>query len=734
MGRLLSLLYAAALLSAPLVAQTVPLDTAWSDSAGVTRSMHHLATAILASQPPAPLAAWDRFRLQLAAGPTDPPTASPGALDAAYAVFAQAERLSVGGGRPFAAALPQAFHDVFTRIDDRTAALAIRTLIVPAAVSQGAWRSALAAVRGKAALPRSDAIQLVRAYLRDRVYGAIAPLAPPLVGADDRRRYIIERDVRVRTPDGATICTMVVRPRAVGRLPALLEFTIYADSATNFREARRSASNGYVGVTGLARGKGCSPDTPAPYEHDGADAAALIDWISRQPWSDGRVGMFSGSYVGFTQWAAAKHMPPALKALMPNVPVAPGIDVPMEGNIVWNFVYPWTFYTMNVPGLDTATYNDFARWRRLNRAWYTSGAAYRMLDSIDGTSNPGFDRWLAHPSYDAYWQSMIPHGAEFARIKIPVLMTAGYFFGGPGAAVYYFSQHQAHDPAADDYLVIGPYDHFGGQRGVVDAFGDTTSVLSGYELDPVARVDLTTLRYQWFDYVFKHGPKPAMLQDRVNYEVMGANMWKHAPTLAAMSNGNLRLYCSGSRLSRDAPSPDGFVTHTLDLADRRDIDSIIPGGGVLDTVIDRTNAVTFESDPLQEATEVSGLFSGHLDLIANKKDFDFNVQLYEHTADGKYFMLAPYWARASFVGDLQHRRLLTPGARAVLDFRSVRLMSRRVAAGSRIVVALSVLRNPGQQINYGTGGEVSDETIAAAGAPLVIQWYAGSYIDLPAAR
>ena len=118
---------------------------------------------------------------------------------------------------------------------------------------------------------------------------------------------------------------MVVRPRSVaGRLPALLNFTIYADPGTTLDEARRTASNGYAGVEGLTRGKGCSPDPPVPYEKDGVDAAAVIDWISRQPWSDGRVGMFGGSYEGFTQWAAAKHMPKALKALMPSVTAAPG--------------------------------------------------------------------------------------------------------------------------------------------------------------------------------------------------------------------------------------------------------------------------------------------------------------------------------------------------------------------------------------------------------------------------
>src|SRR5438445_8791165 len=63
--------------------------------------------------------------------------------------------------------------------------------------------------------------------------------------------------------------------------------------------ARQTASNGYAGVVGFTRGKACSPDKPVPYLHDGSDASALIDWITAQAWSDGRVGMFGGSYEGF---------------------------------------------------------------------------------------------------------------------------------------------------------------------------------------------------------------------------------------------------------------------------------------------------------------------------------------------------------------------------------------------------------------------------------------------------
>ena len=142
--------------------------------------------------------------------------------------------------------------------------------------------------------------------------------------------------------------------------------------------------------------------------------------------------------------------------------------------------------------------------RSLNREWYTSGRPYRALSEIDGTPNPIFTDWLAHPDRDGYWRAMLPQGNEYANIKIPVLQTAGYFFGGPGAATYYFLQHTKYNPGAEHYLLIGPYDHFQAQHGVVTALGDTTTYFARYEIDPVARIDiLADLRYQWFDYVLR---------------------------------------------------------------------------------------------------------------------------------------------------------------------------------------------------------------------------------------
>jgi uncharacterized protein len=734
-------------------------EAAVGDPASLSKAMPALAKQVLAVYKEEDRERYlrNRFALQVVAGeygeavlsmvalrelrrPANP--ASSAWRDIQYEVYARAKASEAAGKLPFDEAYRQAFREVFGRLDDRASARAMPLFnIVDESWMQPALQSDLDAQKRKSSIALADALALVRDYQAAQAYHNSAPLEATLIGEDDARRYTIEKDIPVKTPSGATVCAMVARPRVSSRpLPALLVFTIYVDYTDNLNDARLTAANGYAGVMGFTRGKACSPDKPVPYEHDGADASVLIDWITSQPWNDGRVGMYEGSYNGFTQWATAKHMPKGLKAMMTGAPAAPGIDVPMEGNVFWNFVYPWPFYTTDAKTNDDATYNNRKRWQKLDHDWYLSGRAYRDLDKIDGTPNPIFDQWIAHPSYDAYWQSMIPYEKEFAGVDIPVLTTLGYYFGGPGAGVYYFSQHQRYDPKAEHYLLIGPYDHIGAQYGVVGLLGNVSDSLAGLKLDPVALLDLTDLRYQWFDFIFKGAPRPALLQNKVNYEVTGANAWKHAPSLAAMAKQTLTFHLSATksdqayRLSEQKDPGDGFVPLKVDLADRSDADRKSPGGGVLDKALDTRNGIEFVSHPLSNPTELSGLFSGRLDFVSNKKDFDFEIDLYELTSQGDYVQLAPYWARASYVGHLSRRTLLTPDKRQRLDFQSVRPMSRQLQQGSRVVMVLRVIKESGRQINYGTEKDVSDETIQDAGAPLEIRWYADSYLDLPVGR
>jgi hypothetical protein len=667
------------------------------------------------------------------------PNVQAAAATLAWEIYADAKTDQTAHGAALGSAYQTAFRETFHRLDDRMSARVLRALPGPPSPHSDV-ADELAALKGRTTLTDAEGVKLVRDFLAEDAARQAGPLTAGLVAEDDARRYVVQADIAVRTPEGATVCAMVVRPRSgPARLPALLNFTIY-NNEVNYRFARRSAANGYVGVAGLSRGKGCSPDAPSAFEHDGADADALIEWVARQPWSDGRVGMWGGSYTGFTQWAAAKHLPKALKALMPQAAGGPGLDTPTDGGVFENFVYPWPLWTTRNKTLDDALYNDNARWTKLKHDWYVSGRAYRDLDKIDGTPNPVFDRWLQHPTHDAYWRAMIPDKAEFAAIDIPILSTAGYYYGGPGAAVYYFTEHQKYAPRAEHYLLIGPWDHIEAQNGLVDYLGEPVRADSGLTFDPVAIFDMGELRYQWFDYVLKGGPKPELLKDRVNYEVVGQNRWDHAPTIAAMANASRTFHLTGRRagdgyvLAAQGDPTGGPVTLKVDLADRSDADRVAPGGAVVDKAIDTWNALKFVSAPFTQPMEIAGLFSGRLDVVVNKRDFDISVGLYELTAKGDYVLLSTYVARASEIGDLSRRRLLTPGKPSRLDFQAVRLAARRMAAGSRLVVLLAAVRSPDNDINYGTGKPVSDETIADAGEPLTIAFSGSSVIRLPVRR
>jgi hypothetical protein len=80
------------------------------------------------------------------------------------------------------------------------------------------------------------------------------------------------------------------------------------------------------------------------------------------------------------------------------------------------------------------------------------------------------------------------------------------------------------------------------------------------------------------------------------------------------------------------------------------------------------------------------------------------------------------------------RKLLTPGVRASVPLSRTALMGRQMAKGSRLVVLVTVNKNAWAQVNYGTGKNVSDESIADAQEPLNVRWYNDSFVKIPIGR
>lgn len=645
-----------------------------------------------------------------------------------FDIYAYAKAIEAENRVSFSQAFTRAFGEVVSRLDDPDAYAVTRWLQTAPQVFQAALQRALDQQRAKDSIDQSDAVKLIRTYLSFDAYRSFGPLVDALVATDDDRRYAVESEILIKASDGASIAAVVARPKSRSEpLATLLEVTI-GDSQGSAKEC---AAHGYVGVMAHTGGTRANPRHVVPYEHDGEDARAVIEWVVKQPWSDGRVAMYGDGYGAFTSWAAAARLPPALKAIATSGSTAPGIDVPMAGSIFHNSAYRWSLTVSTTDAAVEKDLNDDEPWRALDQKWYRSGRRYRDLGRLYGHPDPLFIRWLNHPSYDVFWQKMIPYREQFAKINIPVLTATGYFAATEPGALYYFTQHTRYNPHADHTLVIGPY-----EDGVMRR--PPPAVLHGYEVDSAARVDVHELQYQWFDHVLKGAAPPALLSDRINYEVMGANEWRHAPSLEAMSGRSLRFYLDATasggrrRLARHKSAKAAFVSQTVNFADRSDAGWMPPADLVTQSPVTH-NDIMYVSEPLTQPMEFNGVFLGRLDFAVNKMDMDLNITLYERLAGGDFIRLfnPAYEFRASYARDRVHRHLLKAGERQELGFKSEWLTSRQLQKGSRLVMVLGINKRPDREINYGTGTDVSEESIADGKIPLKIRWYNDSYIEIP---
>lgn len=526
--------------------------------------------------------------------------------------------------------------------------------------------------------------------------------------------YIIRDSVCIPTRNGVDIAAVIVQKKNdTIPLPAILFYTTYYQGKTDNYFAKISADRDYVGVLAYARGIKTDLKHYAPYEHEATDIYDIIAWISKQPWCNGDVGMYGGSYTGFSQWSAVKNVHPALKTIVPQVAVMPGFDVPMENNVQINLGLYWSHDNI---------YKRKPIRRSLPFEWFENGIAFKDMDSLLGYKNAIFQKWLQHPAYDTYWQSMVPTAKEYGDINIPVLSTTGYYDGSQIGAIQYFKLHNKYNKKADHYIVIGPYDHWGGQR-------NPAKNLMGYEIDDVANVSMVDLAYQWFDYILKGAPKPELLKNKINYQVMGTNEWRHVSTMRDINNDTLTFFLDHKNLSTSKPGK-GFEKQMVDFKDRENQNNYFTPEIIFDT-LDASNGLIYTSEPLEKDVVVNGSFSGNLFATINKKDIDISLAIYEQMPDGKYFFLTRFVGRASYAKDNSKRQLLQPGKKESIPISNTRFVSKKISKGSRLVILLNINKHPFEVINYGSGKPVPFETIKDAGKPLQIKWHNDSFIKVP---
>lgn len=581
----------------------------------------------------------------------------------------------------------------------------------------------------------TDAQALCRKYNGYNVYSNIKEPSRKVLKAEEQKRYIIKDSVLITTREGSILTAVIVRSKidSVPK-PVVMLYNIYA-SLHNRDQAKKAVAHGFIGVVVNTRGKYLSPQDVKPFEHDASDAYDVLDWISKQPWCNGKIGMYGGSYVGFSQWSAVKNIHPALKTIVPQASVGAGIDYPIFNNVFMTYMLQWIHLVTNTKLTDEEEFSNVEKWNNINKAWYLSGKSFRSLDSLEGRPNAIFHQWLKHPSFDDFWCNMAPCREEFGKINIPVLTTTGYYDDDQRGALYYFDQHHKYNKNAEHYLLIGPYDHGGAQ-------GHIQPHLRGYTIDSIANINLTEHVFQWFNYILKDGAKPPILKDKINYQVMGSNTWQHAPSLREMNTDTLQFYLSNIRsknvyeLQSLRPKTKDYVLQEMDYGDRNDIDKFMAFDefSILDTIMGHGNFLDFMSQSLESSLIINGSFTGEIDLIINKKDIDLAVELIELQPNGKYFVLSNYLTRASYTKNRKERKLLRPGKKETILINNSYFVSKRLERGSRIIVRVGVNKSPYWQINYGTGKDVSDETIQDGRIPLRIEWLNTSVIKIPVSK
>jgi predicted acyl esterase len=151
---------------------------------------------------------------------------------------------------------------------------------------------------------------------------------------------------------------------------------------------------------------------------------------------------------------------------------------------------------------------------------------------------------------------------------------------------------------------------------------------------------------------------------------------------------------------------------------------------IFDT-LDASNGLVYVTDIFNEEFEMNGSFFGNILVSINKKDFDISMVLYEVLPNGKYFYLTRYVGRASYAKDNSRRQLLSPDQEESIPFNITRFISKKISKGSRLAILLNTNKHPFEEINYGSGKEVHDETIHDAIEPLQIKWFTDSYIKIP---
>jgi putative CocE/NonD family hydrolase len=551
--------------------------------------------------------------------------------------------------------------------------------------------------------------------------------------------------VKVPMRDGVSLNATVFRPHGQKEgLPVVFTLTPYIGDSYLDR-AMYFARHGYVYALVDVRGRGNSGGNFAPFENDAHDGYDLVEWFAKQPWCNGKVAMWGGSYAGFDQWATLKEFPPHLATIVPAAAAHAGVDFPYDSNIGSLYLMQWLSFTSGVTS-NARLFGEESYWGSKWREMYRQHLPFKTLDTLIGNPSPMFQKWIAHPAADAYYDSLAPTSDDYKKISIPILTITGSYDGDqPGAMTYYrrHMQYGSSDAKARHYLVIGPWDHAGTRTPNRD--------VGGLKFGEPSMVDLNKLHVEWYDWTMKNGARPSFLEKRVMYYVMDEDRWKSADTLDAVANDSLKLSLASNGNANDifqsgsltsGPSlgtSDHFVYDPLDTRPGdaesfSDPASLISQGGALNLF---GRGVVYHSAPLDRATEISGYAKLGVWLAMDVPDTDLVASIYEIRPDGGSVLLTQAQMRARYRHSLQKAELVPLNKPELYEFRNFMWVSRRLEKGSRIRLVFECPNSIQIEKNYNSGGDVASESGKDAKTAHITLFHDPSYtseLELPVVK
>jgi uncharacterized protein len=541
-----------------------------------------------------------------------------------------------------------------------------------------------------------------------------------------------EGRIEIPMRDGTLLRGYLLLPAGSPPFPVIVYRTPYGvkrtvESSVMFKKA---LERGYAVVAQDVRGRYESDGDFVAYSQEGRDGYDTIEWVARQPWSNGSVATVGGSYPGAVQWFAAMESPPHLKAMVPANTYASPRQFFYSGGVwdgswvswIWHNIAPDARRRRDLPG--ATTYED------AEKQWSTEGSRIQhhlpLLELPDLKAiAPWYYEWLRHPPTDPWWDWAEVRGRH-GRTSAAVLNLSGWHdeaYGPHGAITNFAGLAAARAPGAPRAkLIVGPWAHANVWM--------TRTVIGEREIGPGARIDYEETVMRWLDHYVRGIENGADREPPVRVFVMGANRWRESDRWPIPGTRPETLYLRGadrttagggvSRIGALTSSrPAGTAQPIPSSGEKQQITSFVsdPANPVTDPYPERSGAhdyrglvlrpdvLTFETPPLQADLEVIGAMTAEIFVSADASDTDLWVKVFDVEPDGTTWnLMSPGLdvVRASYRDTTAGRQLLTPGQVYMLRLGDL-LTANQFKKGHRIRITISTTFFPHFSRNLHTG-------------------------------